>query len=103
MARAQGVHIYTDGSYSDRVAGAAFVVLGPSDRVGATGHYRIERVTSTYCAEVTALTEALRWDRDRPVTEDVRVYKDCLSLLQTDIKQGPDRRLDSLFHQDRPA
>ncbi|KAH6941058.1 hypothetical protein HPB50_012756 [Hyalomma asiaticum] len=83
LARAPGVHVYTDGSYSDRVAGAAFVVLGPGDRVAATGSYRVERATSAYCAEVTALFEALRYIRDRLVSTDVRIYTDCLSVLQT--------------------
>ncbi|KAH6924248.1 hypothetical protein HPB50_014188 [Hyalomma asiaticum] len=81
LARAPGLHVYTDGSYSDRAAGAAFVVLGPGDRVAATGRYRVERATSAYCAEVTAMIEALHYIRDRYVTADVRVYTDCLSLL----------------------
>ncbi|KAH6929187.1 hypothetical protein HPB50_023986 [Hyalomma asiaticum] len=45
LACAPGLHVYTDGSYSDRAAGAAFVVLGPGDRVAATGRYRVERAT----------------------------------------------------------
>ncbi|KAH6920898.1 hypothetical protein HPB50_028115 [Hyalomma asiaticum] len=72
LARAPGMHVYTDGSYSDRAAGAAFVVLGPGDRVAATGRYRVERATSAYCAEVTAMIEALHYIRDRYVTADVR-------------------------------
>ncbi|KAH6920327.1 hypothetical protein HPB50_028685 [Hyalomma asiaticum] len=83
LARAPGLHVYTDGSYTDRAAGAAFVMLGPGDRVAATGRYRVERATSAYCAEVTAMIEALQFIRDRRVTADVRIYTDCLSLLQT--------------------
>lgn len=83
LARAPGLHVYTDGSYTDRTAGAAFVMLGPGDRVAATGRYRVERATSAYCAEVTAMIEALHYIRDTRVTADVRIYTDSLSLLQT--------------------
>ncbi|KAH6931366.1 hypothetical protein HPB50_023931 [Hyalomma asiaticum] len=58
LARAPGLHVYTDGSYSDRAAGAAFVVLGPGDRVAATGRYRVERATTL------GHQERLRWARD---------------------------------------
>ncbi|KAH6940885.1 hypothetical protein HPB50_009345 [Hyalomma asiaticum] len=87
MARASVMHVYTDGSFSDRLAGAAFVVLGPNDRIGASSRYRVDRATSAYCAEVIVLTQALRWVRDRPATADVRVDTDC--------RRSKDRTADS--------
>ncbi|KAL3242998.1 hypothetical protein MRX96_020677 [Rhipicephalus microplus] len=82
MARLPGLHIYTDGSYTDRLAGAAFVVLGPSERIGAVGRYRVENATSAYCTEVIALIEALIYIKNKCSAATVRLYTDCLSLLQ---------------------
>ncbi|KAL3192703.1 hypothetical protein MRX96_058758 [Rhipicephalus microplus] len=82
MARLPGLHIYTDGSYTDRLAGAAFVVSGPSERIGAVGRYRVENATSAYCTEVIALIEALKYINNKCSAATVRLYTDCLSLLQ---------------------
>ncbi|KAL3221559.1 hypothetical protein MRX96_005051 [Rhipicephalus microplus] len=82
MACLPGLHIYTDGSYTDRLAGAAFVVLGPSERIGALGRYRVENATSAYCTEVLALIEALIYIKNKCSAATVRLYTDCLSLLQ---------------------
>ncbi|KAL3220663.1 hypothetical protein MRX96_029743 [Rhipicephalus microplus] len=82
MARLPGLHIYTDGSYTDRLAGAAFIVLGQSERIGAVGRYRVENATSAYCTEVIALIEALRYIKNKCSAATVRLYTDCLSLLQ---------------------
>ncbi|KAH6941173.1 hypothetical protein HPB50_014592 [Hyalomma asiaticum] len=79
MARLPG---YTDGSYTDRLAGAAFIVLGPSERIGAVGRYQVENATSAYCTEIIAVIEALRYVKNRCSAATVRFYTDCLSLLQ---------------------
>lgn len=82
MARLPGLHVYTDGSYTDRLAGAAFVVLGPRERIGAIGRYRVENATSAYCTEVIAVTEALKHLKNKCSAAGARLYTDCLSLLQ---------------------
>ncbi|KAL3221563.1 hypothetical protein MRX96_005055 [Rhipicephalus microplus] len=82
IARLPGLHIYTDGSYTDRLAGAAFIVLGPSERIGAVGRYQVENATSAYCTEVIALIEALRYVKNKCSATTVTIYTDSLSLLQ---------------------
>ncbi|KAL3212307.1 hypothetical protein MRX96_051863, partial [Rhipicephalus microplus] len=83
-----------DGSYTDRLAGAAFIVLGPSERIGAVGRYRVENATSAYCTEVIALIEALRYIKNKCSAATVRLYTDCLSLLQaTSEYKTTDRRV----------
>ncbi|KAL1476360.1 hypothetical protein MTO96_036557 [Rhipicephalus appendiculatus] len=82
MSRLPGIHIYTDGSFTDRLAGAAFIVLGPSERIGTVGRYRVDHATSAYCTEVIAVIEALRHVKNKGSATTVRLYTDCLSLLQ---------------------
>ncbi|KAH7963890.1 hypothetical protein HPB52_023763 [Rhipicephalus sanguineus] len=82
LARLPGLHVYTDGSYSERLAGAAFVVIGPHDRIGTVGSFRVDRATSAFCTEVIAVLEALRHVHSRGSVSVVRLYTDCLSLLQ---------------------
>ncbi|KAH7963885.1 hypothetical protein HPB52_023758 [Rhipicephalus sanguineus] len=76
-------YIYTDGSYSSRCAGAAFVVLRSHERIGAVGRYKVEDATSAYCAEIVALTEALIHVQVHERNTIVNVYTDCLSALQS--------------------
>ncbi|KAH7963868.1 hypothetical protein HPB52_023741 [Rhipicephalus sanguineus] len=82
LARLPGLHVYTDGSYSERLAGAAFVVIGSHDRIGAVGRFRVERATSAFGTEVIAVLEALRHIHSRGSASVIRIYTDCLSLLQ---------------------
>ncbi|KAH8036380.1 hypothetical protein HPB51_000162 [Rhipicephalus microplus] len=82
MARLPGLHIYTDGSYTYRLAGAAFIVLGPSELIGVVGRYQVENAISAYCTEVIAMIEALRYVKNKCSVATVRLYTDCLSLLQ---------------------
>ncbi|KAH7985230.1 hypothetical protein HPB52_024246 [Rhipicephalus sanguineus] len=82
LARNRGIHIYTDGSYSEGTAGAAYVVFGPADRIAAVGRFSLTGATSAFCAETTALTKALQWLQRHPTSHNVYVYTDCLSLLQ---------------------
>ncbi|KAH6940801.1 hypothetical protein HPB50_006876 [Hyalomma asiaticum] len=82
MARLPGLHVYTDGSYTDRLAGAAFIILGPRERIGAIGRYRVENATSAYCTEIIALIEAFRHLKTTCSAANARIYTDCLSLLQ---------------------
>ncbi|XP_054921174.2 uncharacterized protein [Dermacentor andersoni] len=81
-SRAAGLHVFTDGSYTAHSSGATFVVLGPGDRIGAVGHFRVHAATSAYCAEVIAFAEALAYVRGREGTGEVSIYTDCVSLLQ---------------------
>ncbi|KAH7963847.1 hypothetical protein HPB52_023720 [Rhipicephalus sanguineus] len=83
LATTPGTHIYTDGSYSSRCAGAAFVVLRSQARIGAVGRYKVKDATSAYCAEIVALTEALLHVRAHEYSAVVNVYTDCLSALQS--------------------
>ncbi|KAH7963901.1 hypothetical protein HPB52_023774 [Rhipicephalus sanguineus] len=78
LATTPGTHIYTDGSYSSRCAGAAFVVLRSQERIGAVGRYKVEDATSAYCAEIVALTEALLHVKAHENNTVVHVYTDCL-------------------------
>ncbi|KAL1474087.1 hypothetical protein MTO96_038254 [Rhipicephalus appendiculatus] len=64
------------------MAGAAYVVLGPADRVAAVGRFSLSRATGAFCAETLALAEAISWLHNHPTIQDVRAYTDCLSLLQ---------------------
>ncbi|KAL1479623.1 hypothetical protein MTO96_051704 [Rhipicephalus appendiculatus] len=64
---------------TDRLAGAAFIVLGPSERIGAVGRYRVDHATSAYCTEVVAVIEALRHVKNKGSAATVRLYTDCLS------------------------
>ncbi|XP_075530120.1 uncharacterized protein LOC142563452 [Dermacentor variabilis] len=81
-SRAAGVHVYTDGSYTPHSSGAAFVVLGPRERIGAVGRFRVCAATSAYCAEVIAFAEALTYLCGHRQTGAVSLYTDCLSPLQ---------------------
>ncbi|KAH7963913.1 hypothetical protein HPB52_023786 [Rhipicephalus sanguineus] len=58
--RARAVQVYTDGSFTSKAAGAAYVIFAPPDRVLAVGRYRLLRATSAYSAEVVEFREALR-------------------------------------------
>ncbi|KAL1479025.1 hypothetical protein MTO96_052204 [Rhipicephalus appendiculatus] len=44
--------------------------------------FSLSRATSAFCAETLALAQAISWLRNHPTIQDVRVYTDCLSLLQ---------------------
>ncbi|KAH7963637.1 hypothetical protein HPB52_022305 [Rhipicephalus sanguineus] len=81
MARMPGLHLYTDGSYTDRLAGTAFVILGPNDRIGSVGRYWVDHATNAYCTEVIAVVEVLRHVKNKGSASIVRLYTDCLSLL----------------------
>ncbi|XP_050024677.1 uncharacterized protein [Dermacentor andersoni] len=81
-SRAAGLHVFTDGSYTPHSSGAAFVVLGPRERIGAVGRFRVSAATSAYCAEIIAFTEALNHLCGHRQTAAVSLYTDCLSLLQ---------------------
>ncbi|XP_037580221.1 uncharacterized protein LOC119463448 [Dermacentor silvarum] len=72
LARDEGVHVYTDGSYTTLSSGAAFVVLGPRGRIGSIGRFRILAATSAYSAEVIAFAEALAHIRGGGASEEVR-------------------------------
>ncbi|XP_037580223.1 uncharacterized protein LOC119463449 [Dermacentor silvarum] len=80
-SRSEGVHVFTDGSFTSLSSGAAFVVLGPRGRIGAVGRYSVSEATSAYCAELIAFMEALAHIRGRGVRVPVHMYTDCLSLL----------------------
>ncbi|KAH7963917.1 hypothetical protein HPB52_023790 [Rhipicephalus sanguineus] len=82
LATTYRTHVYTDGSYSPRSAGAAFVVLRSNERIGAVGRYQVQDATSAYCAEIMALTEALIHVKAHERNTTVRIYTDCLSALQ---------------------
>ncbi|KAH7963910.1 hypothetical protein HPB52_023783 [Rhipicephalus sanguineus] len=58
-ASSTAVHIYTDGSFTNASAGAAFVAFGPDGRVFSVGRFRLTRATSAYAAEVVAFKEAI--------------------------------------------
>lgn len=53
------LHIYTDGSYSQLSAGAAFVVIHPTRGILAVRKYKVLNASGPYCAELVAFTEAL--------------------------------------------
>ncbi|KAH7985231.1 hypothetical protein HPB52_024247 [Rhipicephalus sanguineus] len=84
MAQQHALHIYTDGSYTPRLAGAAFVTFRPNERIGPIGRFGVENATSAYCTELLALQEALLYVRNTcgpndtalstPRTTDARVY-----------------------------
>ncbi|XP_070385038.1 uncharacterized protein [Dermacentor albipictus] len=79
---AAGLHVFTDGLFTPLLSGAAFVVLGPGERIGAVGRFRVHGATSAYCAEVIAFAEAQAYVRGRQGTDEVSIYTDCLSLLR---------------------
>ncbi|XP_037508785.1 uncharacterized protein LOC119385414 [Rhipicephalus sanguineus] len=81
-SRTRAVQVYTDGSFTSKAAGAAYVIFAPPDRVLAVGRYRLLRATSAYSAEVVAFREALRHLIAARYFESVALYTDCLSLLQ---------------------
>ncbi|KAH7963898.1 hypothetical protein HPB52_023771 [Rhipicephalus sanguineus] len=81
-SRARAVQMYTDGSFTSKAAGAAYVIFAPPDRVLAVGRYRLLRATSAYSAEVVAFREALKYFIAARYFEPVALYTDCLSLLQ---------------------
>ncbi|XP_070382702.1 uncharacterized protein [Dermacentor albipictus] len=81
-SRAAGLHVFTDGSYTPHSSGAAFVVLGPRERFGAVGRFRVCAATSAYCAEVIAFAEASNCLCGHRQRGAVSLYTDCLSLLQ---------------------
>ncbi|KAH7961709.1 hypothetical protein HPB52_011560 [Rhipicephalus sanguineus] len=58
--RVPGIHIYTDGSYTNLSAGAAYVVFDPNPTIIRVGRYRLLHATSVYAAEVVAFIEALK-------------------------------------------
>ncbi|KAH7944439.1 hypothetical protein HPB52_019659 [Rhipicephalus sanguineus] len=82
VCRAPGIHIYTDGSYTNLSAGAAYVVLDPNPSIIRVGRYRLLHATSAYAAEVVAFMEALRHVLEVRYTSRVAIYTDCLSVLQ---------------------
>ncbi|KAL3203842.1 hypothetical protein MRX96_041684 [Rhipicephalus microplus] len=81
LAGRRALHIYTDGSYAEGMAGAAYVVFGRASRVEEVGRFAVSGATSAFCAEAVALGEALKWLKDHPTAQDVYIYTDCLSLL----------------------
>ncbi|KAL3215451.1 hypothetical protein MRX96_051337 [Rhipicephalus microplus] len=81
MARLPVLHIYTDGFYTDDVAGVAFIVLGPSERIGALERYQVENVTSAYCMEIIVVIKALRYVKNKCSASTARLYTECLYLL----------------------
>ncbi|KAL3243066.1 hypothetical protein MRX96_020741 [Rhipicephalus microplus] len=83
LAHLPGLHIYTDGSYTDRLAGAAFIVLGPSERIGAVGRYQVENATSAYCTEVIAFDRGVEIRQKQVLSCHGQTITDCLSLVQT--------------------
>ncbi|KAL1443135.1 hypothetical protein MTO96_046101 [Rhipicephalus appendiculatus] len=80
--RARSVHVFTDGSYANRAAGAAYVAFGVRSSVIHVGRFRLKRATSAYAAEVLGLVEALKHVLAARYTLPVAIYTDCLSLLQ---------------------
>ncbi|KAH8036659.1 hypothetical protein HPB51_003549 [Rhipicephalus microplus] len=81
IAGSSGLHVYTDGSYAERLAGVAYAVFGRASRVEAVGRFSVSRATSAFCAEAVALAEALTWLKAHSPSQEVFVYTDCLSLL----------------------
>ncbi|XP_075530171.1 uncharacterized protein LOC142563508 [Dermacentor variabilis] len=88
-SRDEGLHVFTDGSYTPLSSGAAFVTLGPGERIGAVGRFRVHAATSAYCTEVIAFAEALAHVRGREGTGAVSIYTDSLSLLQAVARLPP--------------
>ncbi|KAL3213441.1 hypothetical protein MRX96_035374 [Rhipicephalus microplus] len=77
-----GLRVYTDSSYAEGLTRAAYVVFDRANRVEAVGRFSVSRATSAFCSEAMALAEALTWLKAHPLSQDVFVYMDCLSLLQ---------------------
>ncbi|KAL3258796.1 hypothetical protein MRX96_046358 [Rhipicephalus microplus] len=82
IAGSPGLHVGTDSSYAEELAGAAYVVFDRANRVEALERFSVSRATSALCAEAMALADALTWLKAHPPSQDVFVYMDCLSLLQ---------------------
>ncbi|XP_065308861.1 uncharacterized protein [Dermacentor albipictus] len=78
---APGTHVYTDGSYTSRSAGAAVVVLRPRGSIVAVKKFRLTIASSAYCAEVIALAEALNYLETHAWEPPAHIYADNLSLL----------------------
>ncbi|XP_075530122.1 uncharacterized protein LOC142563453 [Dermacentor variabilis] len=78
-----GTHVFTDGSFTSRSAGAAVVVLTPRDDILAVLRYRLSVASSAYCAEVLAFKEALSYVYSHAHTPPYYIYSDSLSLLTT--------------------
>ncbi|KAH7963872.1 hypothetical protein HPB52_023745 [Rhipicephalus sanguineus] len=81
-ARSTAVHIYTDGSFTNASAGAAFLAFGHDGRVFSVGRFRLNRATSAYTAEVVTFQEAIHHALAACYTLLIAFYTDCLSLLQ---------------------
>ncbi|KAH7963888.1 hypothetical protein HPB52_023761 [Rhipicephalus sanguineus] len=98
MAQQHALHVYTDGSYSPRLAGAAFVAFRPIERIGPIGRFRVDNATSAYCTELIALQEALLHIRNTARPNDtVHVYTHSLALLQAlSTPRTSDSRVHSL-------
>ncbi|KAL3209413.1 hypothetical protein MRX96_052371 [Rhipicephalus microplus] len=81
MAGSPGLHVYTDRSYAEELAGAAYAVFGRANRVEAVGRFSVSRATSAFCAEAVALAEALKCLKALPRPRTCSCT-DGLSLLQ---------------------
>ncbi|KAH7969733.1 hypothetical protein HPB52_021701 [Rhipicephalus sanguineus] len=73
VCRAPGIHIYTDGSYANLSAGAAYVVLDPNPSIMRVDRFRLLHI---------AFIEALRHVLEARYTIRVAIYTDCLLVLQ---------------------
>ncbi|KAL1444049.1 hypothetical protein MTO96_030074, partial [Rhipicephalus appendiculatus] len=80
--RARAVHVFTDGSYTSRAAGAAYVAFDVRYTVIHVGRFRLRRVTSAYDTEVLGFKEALKDVLAARYAFPIALYTDCLSLLQ---------------------
>lgn len=80
-ARLPGLHVYTDGAFSNSLAGAAFVVYTHTGRLVEARRFKVSSAGSAFAAELIALREALVYLTGCTTERPVRVYTDCLSLL----------------------
>lgn len=96
MAKNQGRHVYTDGSYTWLSSGAAEVVLASGTKIEATGRFKVRGATSAYCAEVIAFTEAMAYIHRNTSHHPMYMYTGCLSLLQA--RKNPDCADPSIDH-----
>lgn len=81
MARSPGLHLYTDGAFSQQSAGAAFVAYGHTGRLVVARRYKVPSAGSAFMTELIALKEAFMYLLGYATARPVHLYTDCLSLL----------------------
>ncbi|KAH9374470.1 hypothetical protein HPB48_012472 [Haemaphysalis longicornis] len=78
----RGCMLHTDGAFSNSLAGAAFVVYTHTGRLVEARRFKVSSAGSAFAAEIDRPQGGPRVSNRLHDGRPVRVYTDCLSLLQ---------------------